>query len=117
MSLIDEMQKKCITLEKTRTADGLGGYKTAWVPGVEFDALFEFDGSPETVIAEKQGVARSYGIYVDKAFDMDFHDVFKRIEDGQIFRVTDTGVDKYTPDSSTLGMRLLRAERWELPDA
>lgn len=115
MSLLEEFREDCHVLEKTRTPDGLGGYTVAWTDGAPFHAAFEYESAPEVTVAEKQGVARTYRIYVPRSLLLDVHDVFKRDSDGAVFRVTNSGVDRKTPASAALDLRLIECERWELP--
>lgn len=116
MSLMDEYTVDCVLLVKTRTDDPVGGYKTTWVPGIKFKAAWEFESAPEITVAEQQGVSRTYGIYVDKTLDLDFHEVFRRTDNGQIYRVINPGTDRKTPSFSKLNLRLLEVEKWQLPN-
>lgn len=116
MSLMDEYNVECVLLVKTRVDDPVGGYKTAWVDGVVFQAAWEFESAPEITVAEQQGVARTYRIYVDKTLDLDYHEVFRRTDNGQIYRVTIPGTDRKTPSFSGLNKRLIEVEKWELPN-
>ena len=115
MSLMDEYNAECVLLVKTRVDDPVGGYKTAWLDGVHFQAAWEYQSDPEITVAEQQGVSRTYRIYVDKTLDLDFHEVFRRTDIGQIYRVTNPGTDRKTPSFSTLNKRLIEVEKWELP--
>lgn len=115
MSLLDEYSVDCVLLVKTRTDDPVGGYKTGWVDGVAFSAAWEYESAPEVTVAEQQGVSRIYRIYVDKTLDLDYHEVFRRTDNSQIYRVTNPGVDRMTPSFSLLGRRLIEVEKWELP--
>lgn len=117
MSLMDEYNVPCVLLVKTRTDDPVGGYKTDWVDGVTFDAAWEYESAPEITVAEQQGVSRTYRIYVDKTLDLDFHEVFRRTDNGQIYRVTNPGTDRKTPSFSTLNKRLIEVEKWQLPNS
>ena len=45
---------------------------------------------------------------------LNYHDVFRRVRDGKIFRVTTDGDDKATPASAALDMRVVNAEEWEV---
>ena len=45
---------------------------------------------------------------------LEYHDVFRRIRDGKIFRVTSDGDDKHTPASANLNMRQVTAEEWSI---
>lgn len=113
--LMDEFSATCVLLVKTRTDDPVGGYKTSWVPGVEFTAAWEYESAPEILVAEQQGVSRIYAIYVDPTLDLDYHEVFKRKDNGQIYRVTNPGTGRNTPSFSRINKRLIEVEKWELP--
>ena len=114
MSLLDAFMTKCNILDKTTTADGLGGYITTWKKGAEFMAAITLDTSMQGKIAEKQGVTALYTITISKALNLQYHDVLQRAEDGKIFRVTSDGDDKHTPNVAHLDMRQVSAEEWTL---
>lgn len=114
MSLLSEAMEKCVYLNKQVTPDGYGGYDTTWADGAEFDAAIVFDTSIEARRAEAQGVSSVYTVTTSKALTLEYHDVFRRISDGKIFRVTSDGDDKYTPQSATLNMRQVTAEEFTL---
>ena len=116
MSLLDEAMENCIMLNKVTTADGYGGYITTWTEGASFKAAIVFDTSIEARAAEKQGVSSLYTSTTRKNLTLEYHDVFKRVRDNKIFRVTSDGDDKYTPASAGLNMRQVTAEEWSLPD-
>ena len=65
-------------------------------------------------IAEKEGVTSVYTVTTRRATPLSFHDVFKRLSDGTIFRATSNGEDKQSPAVGTLDMCQVTAERWEL---
>ena len=115
MSLMDEYNVPCVFLVKTRVDDPVGGYKTKWKDGISFQAAWEFMSAPEITVAEQEGVERTYRIYVDKTLDLDFHEVFRRADNGQVYRVTVPGTDRKTPSFSRLNRRLIEVEKWELP--
>lgn len=115
MSLYESALEPFVFLEKTRTPDGEGGYKTTWNEGTEFLAATKLDTSMQARIAEKQGVRSLFTIYTKKNIDFDFHDVIMRKSDGKIFRITSEGKENKTPDSAALNMRAVTAEEWELP--
>ena len=115
VSLMDEYNVQCVLLVKTRTDDPVGGYKTGWADGVTFQAAWEYQSAPEITVAEQEGVARTYRIYVDKTLDLDFHEAFRRNDNNQIYRVTNPGTDRKTPSFSKLNKRLIEVEKWELP--
>lgn len=115
MTLLEEYMQKCVMVDKRTTSDGIGGYNTSWVDGAEFMAAIVLDSSLEAKIAEKQGVTGLYTITTEKVMNLQYHDVFRRVEDGKIFRVTSKGDDKKTPESATINMRQVSAEEWEIP--
>lgn len=117
VSLMDSFASDCVLLTKTTIKDGYGGYTQVWTDGITFPASFEYMASPEMIIAEKQGVARTYKVYIDKGLNLEYHEVFRRVSDGRTFRVTDPGTDRHTPEVSTLDKRLVEVEKWVLPDA
>ena len=114
MSLLDEAMEKCIYLDKTTAPDGYGGTTTSWQEGAEFYAAIVFDTSMEARAADKQGVTSLYTITTRKNLTLEYHDVFRRIRDGKIFRVTSDGDDKHTPASANLNMRQVTAEEWSI---
>lgn len=116
MSLLQDFMARCVLLDKRTTADGYGGYHTEWSDGAEFDAAIVSDTSMQARVGEKQGVTSLYTITTSKALNLQYHDVFRRLSDGKIFRVTSDGDDKKTPASATLNMRQVTAEEWVITD-
>lgn len=114
MSLLSEAMDKCVMLDKTTVDDGYGGIKQVYVEGAEFNAAVVFDTSIEARVADKQGVTSLYTVTTNKDITLEYHDVFKRNKDSKIFRVTSDGDDKYTPQSSTLNMRQVTAEEFQI---
>lgn len=104
----------CIILDKITAQDGYGGYTTIYADGAPFKAAITFDTSIEARIGEKQGVTSRYIITTGKELVLEYHDVFRRIRDGKIFRVTSDGDDKFTPASASLNMRQVTAEEYVL---
>lgn len=116
MSLLQEAMDRCIILNKQTSPDGYGGFINTWTDGAEFSAAIVFDTSIEARRAEAEGVTSVYTVTVPKSISLEYHDVFRRISDGKIFRVTSDGDDKFTPTMSTLDMRQVTAEEWSLPN-
>lgn len=114
MSLLDEAMETCVFLNKVRVDDGYGGYGTRWEEGVSFKAAIVFDTSIEARVGEIQGVTSLYTITTQKSLTLEYHEVFKRVRDNKIFRVTSDGDDKATPNSANLDMRQVTAEEFEL---
>lgn len=114
MSLLDDMMYDCVFLSKQRVDDGYGGYETVWTEGAKFKAAITFDTSIEARIADVQGVTSLYTITTQRDLVLEYHEVFKRLSDDKIFRVTSDGDDKFTPKSAGLDMRQVTAEEWGL---
>ncbi len=118
MSLLDEyisLTGGCVMLDKRTEKDGYGGFVVVYVEGAGFDAAIVLDSSIQAKIAEQQGVTGLYTVTTNKNINLQYHDVFKRLSDNKIFRVTSDGDDKYTPLSSNLDMRQVSAEEYVLP--
>jgi len=114
VSLLEEYMTACTLIEKTRVADGEGGWTTTWVDGASFDAAITLDNSTTARVAAKEGVTNLYTVTTSRGFMLDFHDVFRRESDKQVFRVTSNGDDRQTPQSATLDMAQVSAEEWVL---
>lgn len=114
MSLIDSSMEDAVLIEKVRIPDGEGGFVTTWKDGARFKSAITFDASLSARIAEAQGVKNVYTVTTRKNTVLSFHDVFKRVSDGKVFRVTSDGEDSASPKGSTLSIRQVSAEEWSL---
>lgn len=115
MSLLNDAMTACTMLDKRTASDERGSMIPTWTEGAEFQAAITFDTSMEARRAEAQGVVSLYTVTTTRAINLQYHDVFRREEDGKIFRVTSDGDDKKTPESAGLNMRQVSAESWSLP--
>jgi hypothetical protein len=115
MSLLTESMVRCVMLDKKRVPDGEGGFVVEWTESAEFDATIAFDSSVEARIGAKSGVTSLYTVTLPRGVALEYHDVFRRISDGKIFRVTSDGDDKATPKGAGLDIRAVSAEEWSLP--
>lgn len=116
MSLLDVVTERFQMIDKTTVDDGMGGYERRWVDGATFDAAISLDDSVQAQTAMAAGVKGVYTVTTKKSINLQFHDVFKRLSDGKIFRCTTDGDDKKTPPTAGLNMRSVRAEEWVLPN-
>ena len=114
MSLIDVMMEDCVMLDKRTVSDGLGGFTHEWTEGAQFHAAVIKDNTLTARVAEKQGVTEVYTVTVDKGLQLQYHDVFRRLNDDAVFRVTSNIVDSETPTVSSFQIGQVTAERWEL---
>ena len=114
MSLLDDAMETFNIVDKVKVSDGYGGTIDSWSEGIEIKAVAVVDDSVEMRVAMSEGVKTSYTITTNKNVNLQYHDVIKRQRDGKIFRITSDGDDKYTPAASSLNMRQVTAEEWEL---
>lgn len=117
MSLLtdSEYYGTCCYINKIRVPDGEGGTTTVWREGAEFQASITLDNSIEARAAEARDAIGIYTVTTKKSVILEYHDVFKRLKDNKIFRVTTDGDDNATPNSARLDMRQVNAQEWELP--
>ena len=114
MSLLTAAMTACTMIDKRTVSDGRGGTTTAWAEGAAFQAAIVRDTAVEVRVAEAQGTKAIYTVTTAKTVNLQYHDVFRREEDGKIFRVTSDGDDNKTPDSAGLNMRNVSAVEWAL---
>lgn len=112
MTIIDSFKTDCILMERNRTSDGEGGWNVSWSEGIPFRAAIVLDSSINARIAESEGVTGVYTVTTERNVVLDFHDAFKRISDGQVFRVTK--VNDSTPNAASFQFNQYQAETWEL---
>lgn len=115
MSLLSNAMERCTMIDKTTTSDGRGGFVYEWRDGASFFAACTLDSSMEARRAEAQGVTALYTVTTQRSVNLQYHDVFRREEDGKIFRVKSDGDDKKTPKTAGLDMRQVSAEEWAIP--
>ena len=115
MSLLTEAMESCVILDRTTASDGYGGFTSAYTEGATIMAAIILDSSMQARVAAVQGVTALYTITTEKAVNLQFHDVLRRVSDGKVFRVTSDGDDKKTPSSASLNMRQVSAEEWKVP--
>lgn len=112
--LMNEFMEACTLLEKTRIPDGEGGWVVTWKDGMEFNAAITYDTAIQARVAESEGMKATYTVTTEKSMPLDYHDVFRRERDGQVFRVTSQGDDKRTPESASFQVSQVAAEEWAL---
>jgi hypothetical protein len=113
-NLLENWKEPCELLNQIRTPDGEGGFYNTWEVAGDFRAAVRLDSSTQAKIAEAQGVKNLYTIITDKDVKLEYHDVFRRKSSGETLRVTSESADNQTPDSSTIQVRMVSAEKWSL---
>ena len=115
MSLLDVMKEQFVMIDRrANIPDGRGDHTTGYSEGAQFEAVVEITNSLNESVAQQQGVTGVYDVTVSRGIRFQYHDVFKRLSDGKIFRITSKD-DSETPSSTNLDIRKVRAEEWELP--
>ena len=114
-NLLTQMMEECKILNHVRTDDPYGGYKETWTEGATFQSAIAKNQTTEQQIAEKQGISESFTVVVAEGFTLDYHDAFKRVKDGEIFRVTSRTADSVAHPQSTVRIAKVTAERWSPP--
>jgi hypothetical protein len=117
MSLAGMMEQyghECQLYEKRRVPDGEGGWDTQYVEGMKFMAAITYDNTLNARVAEKEGMMALYTVTTDKAMPLAYHDVFRSLDDGKVYRVTSRGKDKQTPAMASFQVSQVAAEEWTL---
>lgn len=114
MSLLQDAMDDCIFINKIKTSDGEGGFTVEWQEGGQFKCAVTFDNSLEARTAQKQGVSSVYTVTTPKNVELEYHDVFKRLRDGKIFRITSDNDDLQTPKMASFQVRVASAEEFVL---
>ena len=114
VGLMNDFVEDCTLIEKSRVPDGEGGWTVGWADGMDFQAAITYDTTLQARVAESEGMKATYTVTTEKSMPLDFHDVFRRKRDGQIFRVTSQGDDKKTPPSASFQVSQVAAEEWSL---
>lgn len=116
MSLLDEAMEDCLIIDERHIPDGYGGFEVVYEESsAVFACATTLDTSTEARVAEQAGVKNLYTATTKKNVNLQFHNIFKRVRDGKIFRVTSDGDDKRTPASAGLDMRQVSCEEYTLP--
>lgn len=113
--MVYDAMEPMVLMERKRVSDGEGGFIGGdWEETVEFEAAVTTDQSMQTRVAEAQGVTSVYTVYTPKTALLLYHDVFKRLSDGKIFRATSESKEIQTPDRASFQFAVASAEAWEL---
>ena len=115
MSLLEQIMTPCKLYNHIKQDDPYGGYTEEWQEGASFEAAIAKDSSTEATIAQQQGVSEIFTVVTRQNFLLSYHDVFKRVSDGAIFRVTSNITDSKTPRVATFQFGQVTAEKWVLP--
>lgn len=115
MSLVDEKMESCVMRIPALVPDGEGGQVTTWTDGGAFRAAIVYDDKTTlSAIANATNAKAHYTVTIPTSARLIFHDVFKRLSDGAVFRVTSADSEnKKTPPRSSFQFCQVIAEEWE----
>lgn len=113
-NLMEQYGHECQLYEKRRVPDGEGGWETEYSEGMTFEAAITYDNTLNARVAGQQGMLSLYTVTTDKSNPLAYHDVFKSLDDGKIYRVTSRGKDKQTPTMASFQVSQVAAEEWSL---
>lgn len=118
MSLVEDSMQPCTLLEKHRVTDGRGAsFDAVWEDGISFMAMISYDQTTTAKVAQAQG-AKDIITVTTKNLELDYHDAFRRDEDGQVFRVISKPENSKAPKVASplmASLRSVNAEEWKLP--
>jgi hypothetical protein len=113
----------CTRLLCTREPDGMGGFTDEWSTGDSLDAVIISTQSPHghanktvSMQADRPDAIAEYTVFTRRSVSLPFHAVFRREEDGRIFRILSDACDTKTPKGARLDLRMYAAEEFLLPD-
>lgn len=114
MRLYEKMMKPCVLQIPTRSEDGEGGRITNWADGDSFSAAFGYfdtdSRGQEKEYADKLETVSDFAVITSKT--LKYHDVFKRTDTGEIYRITSDA--KSTPDIASFHFIRYSAEKWSV---
>ena len=114
MSLLGLNMGPCILLEPTSQPDGCGGYRTVWREGESFDGAVTLEKTLEQDPGDQASGRELYTVTAFRGAGLGYHQVFRRVSDGAVFRVV--GLLGRTPLGAGLELEQVTAEKWRLPD-
>lgn len=102
-------------INRSTEADGYGGFVDTYTIGAKFEGVLVLNDSINAQVAMSQGVTGVYKLIYDKSLRIHWHTVFCKDEDhDRVFRVTSKD-EKSTPSSSSMDLRYVLCEEWEIP--
>lgn len=115
VSLIEGMMSRCVLMDRDAAADGLGGYGGEWTEGAAFEAAILKNGSGEKTEGQRRVSDERFTVVTGPGVALGYRQAFKRVSDGQVFRVTGDARDAAAPEMATIGIQKASCERWVLP--
>lgn len=114
-NLLFDAMEPCVKMEQTPIEDAGGGYTSmGWSDVMAFDGFVRKESTPEIIVADKQEVKETFTLVVRSGIVLKYHDVFRRVRDGAVFRLTSNTQDGQTLAASSVPIASANCERWVL---
>ena len=110
--LFEKFYTDLVMIDKKTVSDGLGGVEAALVEGASFKGSVVTKATAEQRQAETQIGQATYTVTVPSNVKLEYNNLFKRVEDGKIFRVTSDSSDVKTPSVATFSFNQVTAEEY-----
>lgn len=111
---IQDFFETFILMEKQRTSDGMGGFITLYIEGIDFLCAISTDQSIEALIAQQQGVKSVHTVTALKNVELKYDDIIKRKSTNKYYRITSNPQDMEAPNISDMNLYQVKAESYEL---
>ena len=108
--LFEEFFEPCVKIVESKQPDGQGGSYTTSDDGDEFIAAVILNTSNEATVAASERMDRTYTVTAPIGTNLGFYERFRRVSDGQLFRVLSVPKDQTTPSRATFGFEQVQAE-------
>lgn len=115
MSYFYDAFDEYVIINKSIVDDGEGGYTTSWSDGATIKAAFDLGNASEQRQAQAQNLKRVYSVTFPKRTPVKYGDYLRKVETGEIYRITSDPTDNKTPDMARNQTCFATAERTELP--
>ena len=112
--LIYELMEGYHLIDKVTSDDPYGGVVKGYQEGASFQAKVIKNNSTEAIVAEKQE-STEFLTVVTKGLKLDYHDIFRRDSDKELFICTGREKDSEAPARSTVKLAKTTCERWKVP--
>lgn len=110
MNLVERNMTPCVRLNRSMTRDNYGAAVTTWTDGEKFSAAIAQNSSSQRETDGVHRASRAYTVTTRKETVLKYHDSFKRLSDGKIFRATSDS--NIPPVGASFDMRQVTAEEW-----
>lgn len=114
-NLLYDGMEPCVKMEQVPITDAMGGYdSTGWADTLAFIAFVRKETAPVITVAEKEGAKETFTVVVPSSIELKDHDVFRRVSDGAVFRLTSNTKDDRALGASSVLIAKANCERWVL---